>query len=497
MSNNTYDNIYESMKIIKKKADEYKEEKLPMKIKLVAASFHRTRALLAAISICSQRDSRNEYLFVNHNKYHDARAQNHKWQFNAEDSERADLAGMTEKTFLDYLEQSIGIKTGEIERIREVYYEGVLMTHSKAIFRALSDAGEWSRERVDDLRQRFLAYKASVTGPAGQQVQVNRPVPVAPVAPVAPGLQSGTAPRTTQLFDLVESALSNERAKFINAGNELINSLPAKAAPETLASIGALDKDMATAETRERVEKAMAAIDGLDKEDIAPKARASIEALRKNLTQFEADGAVTSLIALARRAKREDQKLIIGLETDWIPGISVEGSLQRQAISALMKEIDGIAEALQSMGLDNVKIVRGSASQLAGSLITTAKDNRTDMRNIVVMASNSTINSESFSPLRNADEDNRPFLAGIDPAELIKLYEEFGEDSSHQLYIRLTGLLYMTLELAAGKEPPQTPTIVYYDKKLRIVIFLPRAEPIDYETLKNKYKAETMALQAA
>ena len=119
------------------------------------------------------------------------------------------------------------------------------------------------------------------------------------------------------------------------------------------------------------------------------------------------------------------------------------------------------------------------------------------MHNIVVMASANTINSDSFAVLRNAGESDRPFLTGIDPTELIKLYTEFGESISKQLYIRLTSLLYMTLELAAGKEPPQSPIIVSYDKKMRILMLLPKADPIDYEVLKNNYAAEKIALSAA
>ncbi|MCX5678999.1 MAG: UTP--glucose-1-phosphate uridylyltransferase [Candidatus Omnitrophica bacterium] len=216
-----------------------------------------------------------------------------------------------------------------------------------------------------------------------------------------------------------------------------------------------------------------------------------------NLNQFEADSAVGDLIILARRAQRENQKLIIGLETDWIPGMNVKGSLQRNAIAALMKEIDGIGETLKSMGLDNVEVIRGSGNDLANTLLTEADKTHTSLHNIVVMASTNTINSNSFTALKDANENDRPFLAGIDPTELMKLYDEFGETTSKQLYIRLMQMLYMTLELASGKEPPQIPLIMSYDKKTRTVIFLPKAEPRDYEMLKNVYAAEKMALAAA
>jgi len=182
----------------------------------------------------------------------------------------------------------------------------------------------------------------------------------------------------TQLFEIVESSLNNERAKYIESGSKLA---------------GGLDKNMATAEIRQRVQKAIEAIEKIDQKNVSPEIRANIESLKNNLNQFEADGAVGSLIVLARKAKKENQKLIIGLETDWIPGINVGNSLQRQAITALMKEIDSIAEALQSMGLDNVEIIRGSGNQLADAILAAKEAGNTSikMHNIVIMASANTM----------------------------------------------------------------------------------------------------------
>lgn len=219
--------------------------------------------------------------------------------------------------------------------------------------------------------------------------------------------------------------------------------------------------------------------------------------MNKDFRQFEVEGAVGSLIALARKAKKENQKLIIGLETDWIPGINVKNSLQCQAIAALIKEIDNIGHALKSKGLDNVEVVRGSGTQLADAVLNKAGKMQTKMHNIIVMASTNTINSDGFASLRNADADDRPFLAGIDARELIEFYAKFGEVTSKQLHIQLTQMLYIALGLATGKEPPQLPTVVSYDKKMRVIVFLPKAEPKDYEDLKNTYAAEKAALSAA
>lgn len=314
-------------------------------------------------------------------------------------------------------------------------------------------------------------------------INIGEPITMSlPAGDVKAEIKIAVAKPATQLFDLVESSLNNERAKYVEAGNKIA---------------GGLDKNMTTAEIKERVQKVIEDIEKLDQKDVLPEVRTNIEMLKSNLSQFEADGGMASLIILARRAKREKQKLIIGLETDWIPAMNIKGSLQRNAIAALMKEIGSIGDALKSMGLDNVEIIRGTADSLADSLTKKAKESNTDMRNIIVMASKNTINSDSFKVFRDANEKTRPFLTGIDPTELIKLYTQFGEAVSKQLYIRLASLLYMTLELAAGKEPPQSPIIVSYDKKLRILILLPKADPIDYEMLKNNYAAEKAALQAA
>jgi hypothetical protein len=283
-------------------------------------------------------------------------------------------------------------------------------------------------------------------------------------------------------------------SQFIEAGDSLINLANTRRVPKGFSSIGNINQKMTTAGIVQRVEWA---IEALDKEGVAPEIKTATESLKKDINQFEADSTVASLIVLARRAKREDQKLIIGLETDWIPGMNIKDSWQKQAIFALMKEIDSIGDALKSMGLDNVEIIRGSGKDLADTLLDKAGKTHTNLHNIVVMASSNTINSENFAKLRDADENDRPFLAGIDPKELIKFYSEYGESTSNQLYIKLTQLLHMTLELASGKELMYIPMLYCYDRAKRIVIFMPIAELKDYEALKNTYAAEKTALMAA
>ncbi|RKY40640.1 MAG: hypothetical protein DRP85_08220, partial [Candidatus Makaraimicrobium thalassicum] len=126
-------------------------------------------------------------------------------------------------------------------------------------------------------------------------------------------------------------------------------------------------------------------------------------------------------------------------------------------------------------------------------LLKEADRTSTKLSNVVVLASNDTINAERFKRLRSTREEKRAFLAGIDPTELNKT---LSSDSEINI-IQIIEMISIALELAMGKDAPDLPVIVSYDKTLRIVIFLPKAEPLEYEELKQLYKMRRLALQAA
>jgi hypothetical protein len=230
-------------------------------------------------------------------------------------------------------------------------------------------------------------------------------------------------------------------------------------------------------------------------------ARSSTEALFDLVESADLgrDGPFVRLIYLARKAKRENQKLIIGLETDWIPAIKDRRSLQSAAIAGLMKEIESIGETLASMGLDNVLVIKGSPESLAREVALAAEGSKTEMDNVLIMASKSTIYSADFEHFKRADIGKRPFLVGIDPSELIRSYEEHGDSSAKQLHIKIKDILYQMIELASGdfNGPPKIPMVFPEANNKRLVIFMPKAEPMDYEKLKSTYMAERAALAAA
>ncbi len=301
---------------------------------------------------------------------------------------------------------------------------------------------------------------------------------------------------STDLFEVIESSVNSERAKFINTGNKLIGSLPAKSASESVADIGTLDKDMATAEIRQRVEQAISAI---DKEGATPESIASAELLKKNLNQFEADGLVGSLIVLARKAQREHQKLYIGISTDWIPAYNNKHSFQHQATNSLINELKTIPEALRSMGLDNVEfVITETSEELAVDAIARVNGGQIKPSNAVIVASKKAVESGTFNLIKSTDKDGKAFIAGIDPRLLLELYNKHGESLDNQLNIDMMELLALVLEVATGKEPPQMPLVVSYDKVSRVLILLPSATIIDYDRLiRDVNKGRIQALQAA
>jgi hypothetical protein len=301
--------------------------------------------------------------------------------------------------------------------------------------------------------------------------------------------------KVTELFEIVEQACNNNKARLVAAANGAIAQLNAKMLlPADKFKV--VDRLMTAAEIRRGIEGLIAAVEKIGDDKLPGDVKTAIAEIKAGLKQLEADSMVATVIAMARRAKYEDQKLIIGLDTDWIPGYNEDRSLQKNAMTSLVREIESLGDTLRSLGLDNVIVIHKSKDELAPAILSEADRTHTRLSNVVVLGSNEVINSEGFAALRSTADEERAFLAAIDPAELEK-YVKAHQRGSEQFNIRLVEMLTLALELAVGKEPPQMPLISSYDKARRMVIFLPKAEPVDYEKLKDIYKAETATLVAA
>ena len=220
-----------------------------------------------------------------------------------------------------------------------------------------------------------------------------------------------------------------------------------------------------------------------------------MQATGANGSKIYANNLVNSVVIRAREAKKLGQKLIIGFDTSWIPGYK-KGKLEHMALNPLIGELEKLEQRLSDLGLDNLIIVNKSGDDLAGELISSAEKTNTPLTNVVALARQSTVNSKAFDNLRSTKDEKKAFIAAINTDELNKYYSEHSEDSE-QLYIRIVEMLSIALELSLGKEPLNNPLIISYDQETRVVIFMPKPEPIDFRELKNRYDAERQTIIAA
>gem|GEM_PF-2139710 len=320
-------------------------------------------------------------------------------------------------------------------------------------------------------------------------------------APLATGSATG-------LFEIVEQAAGNRRTEFVKAANELTTLVAGD--KDLSAKIGkeALDKRQTTVKLKSQVENIIAAVYGSNMERLPENVAAKITQLEKGLDQFEADGIATALITLARRAKKEKQDIVIPIALDGIPGYLDEASYQSQAIKDLVREIESIPDMLKHMGLDNAKVVfkdrRESVSEWIGR-IREAIANPDDLSNVFGLACDDMIKEfRNTFRLGSMNNEKRPFLASINPEELVAFYSENGESRQAQLKVQIMTMLSILFDIALGKDaidfPDNFPIVVRYtkdDKEKRMVFFLPKPKKIKYSELLVYYNNKKLALHSA
>ena len=179
----------------------------------------------------------------------------------------------------------------------------------------------------------------------------------------------------------------------------------------------------------------------------------------------------------ARAAKEEGGKVLIAIETGWIP------DEQDVFIKGLVQEVDKLGRG------GCVQVIRGPADTLAGRLMDTVRKERIPLTNVVVLAGRDTIEREEFAPIRarNDGDTDKAFLVGVDARDLTR-------DS----YIRLMEMLTMALRMAFGRVPlSDHPAIEVNKLNSRLVIFIPKAEPLDLYGIKKLYDSQKTVLAAA
>lgn len=312
----------------------------------------------------------------------------------------------------------------------------------------------------------------------------------------AKGLNGNKFPK---LFSAVtdQGHVNSRRAKIIETTNRVTDMIGERG-PSGPIEKDKLGNEKSAAEMANRIEFLAAKIESQGAVGVPSDARSLIEFLKNNIDQLEADSTVAAIVVMARRAARQGKEnCIIGLGTDWIPGIDKTGyGTQHDAINLLMKEIDSLNSTLRLMGVDNVEIIHESEKSLVDSILKSADATHTRLSNVVVLASKDTIADFDKKLGANIDAKERPFLAAVDPEELDRWYRE-NTDNESQIDINIVEMLSIALEMAVGKEKPNLPIISGYDSDRRLLLLTPKPAPFKYWRLKEIYEARLTALRAA
>jgi len=294
----------------------------------------------------------------------------------------------------------------------------------------------------------------------------------------------------------IDRDANNRRTTLVDEAKELAGDLSELGVLDEEEDSWELDRNQTSAEIRQCIEEMLKNTERVDAEADTARIDDLTAKVKDNLKKLEADGIIAAVIALARRAKRQGQNIIIGFETDWIPGYD-ERSMQHGAIDSLINELEDIGDILRSLGLDNVSIIHSESGSLAHDLLKEADATSTDFSNIIALGSMDTILSSEFNELRSTETEQKAFLAAIDATEILDFYDKHKTASKKQLFIEIMTMLSLSLELALGKDQPDLPIIDNYDKKSRMVIFLPQVRPMDIRQIRKLYNASLKALQAA
>ncbi|MFH1305490.1 MAG: hypothetical protein ABIH74_03720, partial [Candidatus Omnitrophota bacterium] len=319
--------------------------------------------------------------------------------------------------------------------------------------------------------------------------------PETPPETVEPVVFAGKTARTRPIFVDVELRINNDRARLEEDGNTLRDffveqgmlpfDAPRVDRNETTARMRAyLERLLETAEELAAQIHERGEMSHEDDETVIRKNILIIaDILRDKIDTLETDSILASLITLARKAEREGQELIIGLETDWVPGYE-KGRLQYDAMNPFVRKIDALGDTLRAMGLENVSIVHTESEKLADAVLNEIVVKETEFSNVVIMASERTVleSAREFEIMRKSMTKSA-FFAVVDTTEL----EKADIADMNVFAVQFTEMLTLTLELAAGREAPaNSALVVFYDKLKREVVFMPRAVPENYEDLRAR-----------
>ncbi len=166
------------------------------------------------------------------------------------------------------------------------------------------------------------------------------------------------------------------------------------------------------------------------------------------------------LIIKAEEAKRNNESLILGLDTSWIKN--------QAAAQSMISRMSQLPEDLRRLGLDNLIFKYGNGSELAARLAGEKERTRAKFSSIIVIGSREIIREDQaneFNRLKGAAPEDRALLIGVDPSNL-----------TYMSGIRILEMWLLALKLHSGIAPlPNTGYInieAVPDREGRVAAFI-------------------------
>jgi signal transduction histidine kinase len=168
---------------------------------------------------------------------------------------------------------------------------------------------------------------------------------------------------------------------------------------------------------------------------------------------------------------KQTELVIIALGTSWIKGYEEGRYLQHDAINPLLSNLRNCRE------FERAQFIIEDDKNLAAAIQVKMGEKGFEGARVIALAGEETINKDLA-----ALDNGKNILMGVDSTYLTV-------DS----YIRLMEMLKIASKLAINPDmPPESPNIPI-EKRGKFWVFIPRAEPMNYETLKAIYEVQRFA----
>ncbi len=213
-------------------------------------------------------------------------------------------------------------------------------------------------------------------------------------------------------------------------------------------------------QTPEEKGNARASTSGSEGRSVEPASSLDVNIERRHATGFQ--DAINYI-----EVKSQDQPLIVALGTSWITGYEKGRYLQYDALNPLISNLR-----------NHLHFIVGDDKSLLAEIKKKMSEQGFANARVMVLAGEETIKRE---------------LADLHNKENILLFGVDNRNLTVDSYVRLMEMLKIAASFAINPDiPPESPNI-HIEKRGNFWIFIPRAEPMNYEELRMIYEVQKFA----